>query len=234
MSMNPAIQAAATALSNLLPSPTPLSATRWAGAVAPSGTVGVMVDHVGPQSAELALVLSARAEASVRAAGGAGSFALADVMRPALEAAAAEFGSGVLGEVSENPSSTLFQDPEAILFEVNDGGGPGLAGQEPFAWLAVKLRRAATSGSGELSASKLGRIHDVEMALSVVIGRTRMSVAHVLGLEPGHVVDLDRSAGSPADVLLNGRLIAHGEVVVVDQDYAVRITKILDTAETVG
>lgn len=61
-----------------------------------------------------------------------------------------------------------------------------------------------------------------------------MSVANVLGLEPGDVVDLDRSAGSPADVLLNGRLIAHGEVVVIDQDYAVRITKILDTAETVG
>ena len=45
------------------------------------------------------------------------------------------------------------------------------------------------------------------------------------------MIELDRSAGAPADVLLNGRLIAHGEVVVVDQDYAVRITKILDVPE---
>jgi flagellar motor switch protein FliN len=71
------------------------------------------------------------------------------------------------------------------------------------------------------------------MTLTVEIGRTRMSVRDVLGMEPGAVVELDRSAGAPADVLLNGRLIAHGEVVVVDQDYAVRITKILDVAESV-
>ena len=57
------------------------------------------------------------------------------------------------------------------------------------------------------------------------------SVRDVLNLEPGRVVELDRSAGAPADILLNGRLIANGEVVVIDQDYAVRITKILDVAE---
>jgi len=72
------------------------------------------------------------------------------------------------------------------------------------------------------------------MALTVEIGRTRMSVRDVLGLEPGAVIELDRSAGAPADVLLNGRLIAHGEVVVVDQDYAVRITKILDVADGIA
>jgi carbon storage regulator len=47
-------------------------------------------------------------------------------------------------------------------------------------------------------------------------GRTRMSVRDVLGLEPGAVIELDRSAGAPADVLLNGRLIAHGEIVIGD------------------
>ena len=69
------------------------------------------------------------------------------------------------------------------------------------------------------------------MALTVEIGRTRMSVRDVLGLEPGSVVELDRAAGAPADILLNGRMIAQGEVVVVDQDYAVRITRILDIAD---
>jgi flagellar motor switch protein FliN/FliY len=56
----------------------------------------------------------------------------------------------------------------------------------------------------------------------------------VLDLEPGGVIELDRSAGAPADVMLNGRLIAHGEIVVVDQDYAVKITRILDVAEGLG
>jgi flagellar motor switch protein FliN len=221
--------AAASALAALLPSAAPLETTQQPGGPAPSGAVGVGVDFVGAVSAELAMVLSPRAEAAVRAAGGAGTVALADVMRPAFEAGTAEFGSGVLGEVSERDTGALFTDPEAAVFRFTDD-----AGQEPFAWLAMRIRHSAAKGHTELTANKLGRIHDVEMALSVVIGRTRMSVANVLGLEPGNVVDLDRSAGSPADVLLNGRLIAHGEVVVVDQDYAVRITKILDTAETVG
>jgi flagellar motor switch protein FliN/FliY len=69
------------------------------------------------------------------------------------------------------------------------------------------------------------------MALTVEIGRTRMSIREALAMEPGKVIELDRSAGAPVDVLLNGRRIALGEVVVVDQDYAVRISRILDTAE---
>ena len=72
------------------------------------------------------------------------------------------------------------------------------------------------------------------MDLTVEVGRTRMTVRDVLELEPGRIIELDRSAGAPADVKLNGRLIAHGEIVVVDQDYAVRITKILDVAEGLG
>ena len=105
----------------------------------------------------------------------------------------------------------------------------------------VKLHASSIGGSSPVvpassgvSTGNLGRINNVEMALTVEIGRTRMSVRDVLGLEPGAVVELDRSAGAPADVLLNGRLIAHGEVVVVDQDYAVRITRILDVADGVA
>ncbi|MDJ0316657.1 flagellar motor switch protein FliN [Arthrobacter antibioticus] len=233
MSMNPVKLAVANALASALPSTTTLSVNLADSAAAPAGTVGFLVDYVGPQTAELAVLLSERAVQAVRAAGGAGSFALVDVMRPAFEAATAQLGSGVLGEVSESSSAAHFKGVDTTVFELNDAGS-GFDNQEPYAWVALKFRDSASQGAGGLSAAKLGRIHDVEMALSVVIGRTRMSVAHVLGLEPGQVVDLDRSAGSPADVLLNGRLIAHGEVVVVDQDYAVRITKILDTAETVG
>lgn len=225
-------QGAASALASLLPAPTPLTVVPQPAGQFPDFTLGVAVDLVGQQSIELALVFSARAGESLRGAGGGGSFSLGDVVRPAFEAAASVLGPGVLGEVAEGSSSTLFTDASAAVYQLLEGGAA--AAQGPFAWLAIKVRSTAGNGGAELTAANLGRIHDVEMALSVVIGRTRMSVANVLGLVPGDVVDLDRSAGSPADILLNGRLIAHGEVVVVDQDYAVRITRILDTAETVG
>jgi flagellar motor switch protein FliN/FliY len=99
-------------------------------------------------------------------------------------------------------------------------------------WFIVRPR--AETGGGDSYRSiegRLSRINEVEMALTVEIGRTRMPVRTVLGLEVGAVVELDRAVGAPADVLLNGRLIAHGEVVVVDQEFAVRITRILDGLE---
>ena len=118
-------------------------------------------------------------------------------------------------------------DPATAVFVLSAGGSAA-------GWFAIRMREsltAATPISPESLANNLSRINNVEMALTVEIGRTRMSVRDVLGLEPGAVIELDRSAGAPADVLLNGRLIAHGEIVVVDQDYAVRITQILDVAE---
>ena len=65
------------------------------------------------------------------------------------------------------------------------------------------------------------------MDVTVELGRTRMTVRELLSLAPGAVVELDRAAGSPADLLVNGRLIARGEVVVVDEEYGIRITEIV-------
>ena len=70
-------------------------------------------------------------------------------------------------------------------------------------------------------------LHDVEMAVTVELGRTRMAVSELLALAPGAVVELDRVAGSPVDVLVNGKLLARGEVVVVDEDFGIRISEIL-------
>lgn len=71
-------------------------------------------------------------------------------------------------------------------------------------------------------------LHGVDMEVTVELGRTRMTVRELLALTPGHVLELDRAAGSPADLLVNGRLIARGEVVVVDEDFGLRVTEILD------
>ena len=219
--------AAAAALAKLLPSASELSAGPITGDPSEGAATAVVASFVGERSADLAVVLvdaQAMADAS-----GSDLVSLADVLRPALEAAAVELGNGVLGEVRVDDASALFADDDTEVFSLDNGGQ--LAG-----WFAIRVREngvvtGATPLSEESMVGKLGRISSVEMALTVEIGRTRMSVRDVLSLEPGAVIELDRSAGAPADVLLNGRLIAHGEIVVIDQDYAVRITRILDGAE---
>ncbi len=70
-------------------------------------------------------------------------------------------------------------------------------------------------------------LHGVDMEVTVELGRTRMTVRDLLALTPGAVLELDRAAGSPADLLVNGRLIARGEVVVVDEDFGLRVTEIV-------
>lgn len=75
-------------------------------------------------------------------------------------------------------------------------------------------------------------LHGVDMEVTVELGRTRMTVRDLLALAPGAVLELDRAAGSPADLLVNGRLIARGEVVVVDEDFGLRVTEIVDDSGT--
>jgi len=225
---------AAESLAAQLPTAAPLTAVLLPGGAAPvvleAAVDGVVASFVGGLSADLALVLTDLR--AVVAAGGAdaGLVDVTDVLRPSLEAAAGVLGVGVLGDARRESAASLFADPETVVFELTAGGVAG-------GWFGIRVRENGTVSApvvaGALPTGNLGRINNVEMTLTVEIGRTRMSVRDVLGMEPGAVVELDRSAGAPADVLLNGRLIAHGEVVVVDQDYAVRITKILDVAETV-
>jgi flagellar motor switch protein FliN len=68
---------------------------------------------------------------------------------------------------------------------------------------------------------------DVEMGVTAELGRCNMTVRELLSLTPGAVIDLDRAAGAPVDVLVNGTLIARGEVVVVDEEFGIRIAEIL-------
>jgi flagellar motor switch protein FliN/FliY len=80
--------------------------------------------------------------------------------------------------------------------------------------------------------SGLELLHDVELAVTVELGRTRMLVRDVLDLVPGSVIELDRAAGSPVDVLVNGTMIARGEVVVIDEEFGVRITEVIGHEDT--
>jgi flagellar motor switch protein FliN/FliY len=84
---------------------------------------------------------------------------------------------------------------------------------------------AAPSGAGDL-----GRLQDVTVELSVEVGRTRMTLGQALALGPGSVVALARSAREPVDLLVNGKQVARGEVVVIDDDFGLRITEVNELA----
>ncbi len=77
----------------------------------------------------------------------------------------------------------------------------------------------------------LSRLSDIPMELSVEIGRTHMTVGETLELAVGSVVTLERQAGQPVDLLVNGTAIARGEVIVVDEQYGLRVTEILDSQQ---
>ncbi|WP_146339112.1 flagellar motor switch protein FliN [Nesterenkonia sp. NBAIMH1] len=217
----------------------PAAGSRSAAELTGAGSVAVTT-LVGAVSADLAIHLDPAA------IGGSEQLdpqlvSLDDVLRPAFEAAAAVLGTGVLSAADSSAARTLLEDESAELFVLQDGS-------RAVGWYAVRVRDSERAGGGERSlpsvgpagadvgsvgdvTSRLSRLHNVHMGLTVEIGRTRVSVRDVLDLEPGAVIELDRNAGAPADVRLNGRLIAQGEVVVMDQDYGVRITRILDAAE---
>ena len=73
---------------------------------------------------------------------------------------------------------------------------------------------------------ELERLTDVTVEVSVEIGRTRMTLGEALALGPGSVVGLHRMAGEPVDLLVNGRVIARGEVVVIDEEFGLRVTDV--------
>ena len=77
------------------------------------------------------------------------------------------------------------------------------------------------------SGGDLARLTDVTVELTVEVGRTRMLLGETMSLGPGSVVTLDRQADKPVDLLVNGRPIARGEVVVIDEQFGLRITEVV-------
>lgn len=85
-----------------------------------------------------------------------------------------------------------------------------------------ELSPTADGGGG----ADLGRLQNVPVELAIEIGRTRMTIGEALALGPGSVVTVGRLAGDPVDLLVNGRVIARGEVVAIDEELGLRITEI--------
>lgn len=76
-------------------------------------------------------------------------------------------------------------------------------------------------------------ILDVPVTMAMEVGRTKLSIRNLLQLNQGSVVELDRAAGEPLDVFVNGTLVAHGEVVVINEKFGIRLTDVISPAERV-
>ncbi|ROS25771.1 flagellar motor switch protein FliN [Cellulomonas sp. PhB150] len=211
---------AARAAAALVPSTMPLTVVVARDADVPAGAVAVVATLVGAPSADLVLVASDVLGDVTAAAGG--SLTVLDALRPALEAAGREVGAGVL-EASRTEEAGAATGGAEVLALQDDG--------RTVAWFALRVRGQAPAPARAAVPSQRGTsmrmLYDVEMTLTAEIGRTTLPVRQVLELTPGTVLELDRAAGAAADVMVNGRLIARGEVVVVDEAYGIRVTEIV-------
>jgi flagellar motor switch protein FliN len=177
-----------------------------------------------------------------------GALEPAKALKPALETIASSLGGRLDGEPTATPAEQALEVLEGgtrviIPLTSEDGlnalvglaftqlpaaPGPGSGGARS----GGAVTSAAGGGFGPVNAGAtrswgIEMLRDVEMEVTCELGRTRMTVRQLLALAPGDVVELDRLAGSPADLLVNGTLLARGEVVVVDESFGLRITEIV-------
>jgi flagellar motor switch protein FliN len=189
----------------------------------PDAASAVTAGLSGEVSGDVVLVVSGDVVAALNNSP-VGKMDVAAALRPALEAAAA-----TLGQV--RVASERVEQPVAALDGLRDKGMfvavPLLADGEHQATFALQVTLPTARGK---SNGSLDLLRHVAMEVTVEIGRTRMTVQELLSLHPGEVVELDRAASAPADLLVNGTLIARGEVVVVDEDFGLRISEIVTDA----
>ncbi len=81
------------------------------------------------------------------------------------------------------------------------------------------------------SESGLGRVRDIPLEVTVELGRTRLLIRDIMDLSAGSIIELDKIAGEPVDLFANGMLVARGEVIVIDDNFGVRVTEIITAQE---
>lgn len=116
---------------------------------------------------------------------------------------------------------------EALLEQKASDGGADPAPGGPLAGDSPK----PFSSGGDGHVNDINMVLDIPVQLSVELGRTKVPIKHILQLGQGSVVELDALAGEPMDVLVNGYLIAQGEVVVVNDKFGIRLTDVVTPSE---
>jgi flagellar motor switch protein FliN len=196
-------------------------------------SAGAVATLVGADGSSVGLLVGADL-ADVLAAAPTGALDLGAALQPALDAMAVALGStaGAAESVAGRKLSAAVKKAAVAV--------PLLAGDSVAAVVFLGTPASAATPpvvdvdeSPAVPARGVELLHGVAMEVTVELGRTRLSVRELLALTPGDVLELDRAAGSPADLLVNGRLIARGEVVVVDEDFALRVTEIVSHSAAV-
>lgn len=136
------------------------------------------------------------------------------------EANAAEAnGTSDANETAQPPAKDAAPDPPLTEAAVKLQPDP-VVRQVEFSQLGYSADKTQKSG--------VDLILDVQVQIAVELGRTTMQVRDVLGLGPGSVVELDKHAGEPVEVVVNNKIVARGEVVIIDENFGVRITEIMN------
>ena len=107
------------------------------------------------------------------------------------------------------------------------GGQPMLMNQ-PINVQPAQFSAFNAVPTGTYQPENIGLIMDVPLQVTVELGRTKKSISEILELAPGKIIELERLAGEPIDVLVNGKHVAKGEVVVIEECFGVRITEIIN------
>jgi flagellar motor switch protein FliN/FliY len=151
-----------------------------------------------------------------------------DALDPIERGAASE--SSLANQFGDDAAERLLTQAEADLAAALDPGLGGHLGGDMDLSEASPFKLEAFGNSPDIledESERLEALQDVELDVRIELGRTELLIDDVLRLKEGSVVPLDKLAGDPVDILVNGRLIARGEVLVLNDNFCVRVAEIL-------
>ncbi len=132
---------------------------------------------------------------------------------------------------AEKPEADSAGDWAEALVDHKDGADSGMDAAGGVLSGEASKPFPGPGGAGDAPVNDINMVLDIPVQLSVELGRTKVSIKHILQLGQGSVVELDALAGEPMDVLVNGYLIAQGEVVVVNDKFGIRLTDVVTPSE---
>jgi len=162
--------------------------------------------------------------------GGSGSNGLLsqeDLDAAMMEAADAQAsGTGGLLDSADIPQANEGKD-------FGNQDSPGAVSEPQTPVNKAEFQQLSPAAAGEGKPRNIDLLMDVDLPVSIELGRTRMNISDILSLSPGSVVELDKLVGEPVDLLVNQKTVARGEVVVVEENFGLRITELLSAEERI-
>ncbi len=136
-------------------------------------------------------------------------------------------------ETEEPVDQQAMADEWAAAMEEQGAADEAMAAEADSAIEKVETAALNAGENNQNGEVNLDVVLDIPVTIAMEIGRTKISIRNLLQLNQGSVVELDRLAGEPMDVLVNGTLVAHGEVVVVNEKFGIRLTDVISPAERI-